>query len=90
MPPHDGFPPASHVIDYLAVYEDRYSLPVERPVHVDKVEFTGTERHDELVDAQLKELTPNASMRVESVTLFESVRVKGEMTYRAIHRERLE
>lgn len=51
MPPYDGFPPASHVIDYLALYEDRYSIPVERPVHVDKVEFTGTELHDELVDA---------------------------------------
>ncbi|MFD8880709.1 FAD-dependent oxidoreductase [Corynebacterium xerosis] len=50
MPSYDGFPPASHVIDYLALYEDRYSIPVERPVHVDKVEFTDTELHDELGD----------------------------------------
>ncbi|GAB2474753.1 ArsO family NAD(P)H-dependent flavin-containing monooxygenase [Luteococcus sediminum] len=38
MPPFDGFPPASHVVDYLARYEDRYTVPVERPVRVDRVE----------------------------------------------------
>lgn len=37
----DGFPPASHVIDYLSKYEDRYSISVERPVHVTRVEFRG-------------------------------------------------
>lgn len=41
MPAFDGFPPASHVIDYLRKYEDRYSIPVERPVHVTRVEFRG-------------------------------------------------
>lgn len=39
MPAHDGFPPASHVIDYLAAYERRYSLPVVRPVHVERVTY---------------------------------------------------
>ncbi|WP_448852846.1 NAD(P)-binding domain-containing protein [Corynebacterium sp. 335C] len=33
----DGFPPASHVVDYLAGYEDRYGLPVVRPVRVREV-----------------------------------------------------
>lgn len=41
MPAFDGFPPASHVIDYLRKYEDRYSIPVERPVRVTRVEFRG-------------------------------------------------
>lgn len=39
MPPHDGFPPAQHVIDYLAAYEKRYNMPVERPVRVDRVDW---------------------------------------------------
>lgn len=41
MPAHNGFPPADHVIDYLAAYERRYAIPVERPVRVDRVESTG-------------------------------------------------
>lgn len=39
MPPYDGFPPASHVVDYLAVYEQRYRIPVQRPVAVDEVTY---------------------------------------------------
>ena len=37
--PHwpNGFPPAHHVIDYLRAYEERYALPVRRPVHVREV-----------------------------------------------------
>lgn len=36
MPPWhgDGNPPAPHVAAYLAAYEDRYDLPVRRPVRV--------------------------------------------------------
>ncbi|WP_420174322.1 ArsO family NAD(P)H-dependent flavin-containing monooxygenase [Luteococcus sp. OSA5] len=41
MPPHEGFPPASHVVDYLGAYEQRYRLPVERPVTVTRVERVG-------------------------------------------------
>lgn len=33
----DEYPPASHVVDYFTRYEDRYDLPVERPVQVDSV-----------------------------------------------------
>ena len=41
MPSYDGFPPASHVIDYLAAYEARYGLPVERPVRVERIGWGG-------------------------------------------------
>lgn len=41
MPPHHGFPPASHVVDYLSAYERRYRISVERPVTVDRID------HDE-------------------------------------------
>ena len=35
MPPYPGgFPPASHVVDYLRAYEKKYELPVHRPVKV--------------------------------------------------------
>ncbi len=38
MPPYrSGFPPARHVVDYLTRYEQRYRLPVERPVAVTEV-----------------------------------------------------
>ncbi len=39
MPKYEGFPPARHVIDYLADYEQHYQIPVERPVRVDRVEW---------------------------------------------------
>src|SRR5699024_10407259 len=35
-----GNPDSSHVIDYLADYEERYRLPVQRPVKVEHVEPT--------------------------------------------------
>lgn len=42
MPPwHGGFPPASHVVDYLRTYEKKYELPVHRPVRVDSVHRAG-------------------------------------------------
>jgi putative flavoprotein involved in K+ transport len=36
MPPQTGqtYPDAQHVVEYLAAYEKRYELPVERPVRV--------------------------------------------------------
>ncbi|MGC2863341.1 ArsO family NAD(P)H-dependent flavin-containing monooxygenase [Corynebacterium glutamicum] len=39
MPKFDGFPPSSHVVDYLTEYERRYEIPVSRSVSVDKVDF---------------------------------------------------
>ncbi|WAG76862.1 ArsO family NAD(P)H-dependent flavin-containing monooxygenase [Metapseudomonas furukawaii] len=39
MPPvTEGYPTRNHVIDYLASYEARYRIPVERPVRVTNVE----------------------------------------------------
>ncbi len=39
MPQHsgNGYPPATHVVDYLTRYEKRYGLPVQRPVRVTAV-----------------------------------------------------
>lgn len=42
MPHHPDFPPASHVVDYLTRYEQRYQLQVQRPVQVDRVDYDGT------------------------------------------------
>ena len=41
MPPYpNGFPPATHVVDYLTRYEQRYQLPIQRPVTVTEVTRT--------------------------------------------------
>ncbi|GGF40902.1 ArsO family NAD(P)H-dependent flavin-containing monooxygenase [Williamsia phyllosphaerae] len=41
MPPYpNGFPPATHVVDYLTRYEHRYELPIRRPVSVTEVTRT--------------------------------------------------
>lgn len=37
-----GMPPARHVVDYLTRYEQRYDLPVHRPVRVTAVRRTGS------------------------------------------------
>lgn len=43
MPPQPGetYPAAAHVVDYLTDYEQRYELPVVRPVRVDAVHRDG-------------------------------------------------
>ncbi|WP_431932184.1 ArsO family NAD(P)H-dependent flavin-containing monooxygenase [Micromonospora sp. RP3T] len=43
MPRQDGeeFPTAGHVVDYLRAYEQRYDLPVRRPVRVRQVRRVG-------------------------------------------------
>lgn len=43
MPPpaHDGYPTKDDVLDYLAQYELRYDLPIQRPVRVRNVERAG-------------------------------------------------
>ena len=35
------YPPRAEVIDYLSRYEERYQLPVQRPLHVESVERDG-------------------------------------------------
>lgn len=44
--------------------------------------------HDELVTAELQRLSPNASMTVQGITLFESARQDGKVIYNPLHRER--
>lgn len=42
LPPWpDGFPPASHVVDYLTAHESRYDLPMQRPIRVTAVTRDG-------------------------------------------------
>jgi cation diffusion facilitator CzcD-associated flavoprotein CzcO len=38
----NGFPPGSHVVGYLRAYEQRYQLPVHRPVRVHSVTRDGS------------------------------------------------
>lgn len=40
MPPpeHEGYPSRDDVLDYLTRYEERYQLPIQRPVRVESVE----------------------------------------------------
>lgn len=40
-PPHEGYPTRDDVIAYLTRYEERYSLPVRRPVQVQSIERAG-------------------------------------------------
>ncbi|MFI0469223.1 ArsO family NAD(P)H-dependent flavin-containing monooxygenase [Saccharopolyspora sp. 5N102] len=40
--PEEEFPPADHVVRYLADYEQRYQLPVRRPVRVEGVHDAGS------------------------------------------------
>ena len=44
--------------------------------------------HDELVTGELRDLSPNASMTVQGITLFESARQEGKVVYNPLHRER--
>jgi thioredoxin reductase len=37
-PPHAGYPTRDDVLDYLARYEERYQLPIRRPVRVETIE----------------------------------------------------
>jgi putative flavoprotein involved in K+ transport len=39
-----GYPPRSHVVDYLTAYEDRYDLVVRHGVRVTSVAHTGRDR----------------------------------------------
>ena len=50
MPAHrgEGYPPASHVVDYLRRYEERYGLPVHRPARVAAVRRTDGDAHGRL------------------------------------------
>lgn len=53
MPHYEGFPPASHVIDYFTRYEQRYDLPIRRPVRVQEVTHDGENFHVTTDDERL-------------------------------------
>jgi putative flavoprotein involved in K+ transport len=44
-----GFPPATHVVDYLTRYEQRYDLPVHHGVQVARVRPSDDDRHGRLL-----------------------------------------
>jgi cation diffusion facilitator CzcD-associated flavoprotein CzcO len=37
----DWYPPRDHALNYIAEYEERYKLPIRRPVNVKRVERAG-------------------------------------------------
>lgn len=62
-------------------------FPRERRRFTPHITLGRSVEHDELADAEMKALSPNASMTVFGITLFESVREEGRVTYRALHKE---
>ncbi|CAM3759912.1 ArsO family NAD(P)H-dependent flavin-containing monooxygenase [Kibdelosporangium persicum] len=58
MPPYRGYPPADHVVDYLAAYEKRYEFDVRRPVRVTAVRRT---------DGQFEIATDGGTWRADAV-----------------------
>lgn len=69
-----------------ALYDNGFSR--ERKRFRPHITLGRSVEHDELVTGELKQLSPNASMTVQGITLFESVRQDGKMVYNALHRER--
>lgn len=61
MPHFEGFPPAKHVVDYLTRYEQRYDLPVRRPVTVASVDYDAED------DAFTVRTADGATFRARSV-----------------------
>ena len=68
-----------------ALYDNGFSREIKR--FVPHITLGRRVEHDELVDAEMKALSPNASMTVFGLTLFESVKLNGRMTYRSLHKE---
>lgn len=68
-----------------ALYDNGFSRDAKR--FTPHITLGRAVEHDELADAELKALSPNASMTVFGITLFESVRQEGRMVYRALHKE---
>ena len=64
MPPtgETGFPPSRHVVSYLTRYEQRYDLPVQRPVRV-----TAVRRTDDDPDSPLRAETSAGAWSARAV-----------------------
>ena len=77
-----------------ALYESlQYAMsdngfPRERKGYVPHITLGRNVSHDDLVEAELRDEPLNASMRVNSITLFESTRLNAEMVYSVLHREK--
>lgn len=68
-----------------ALYDNGFSREMKR--FTPHITLGRSVEHDELVDAEMKALSPNASMTVFGLTLFESVKLDGRMVYRSLHKE---
>ncbi len=68
-----------------ALYDNGFSRDMKR--FTPHITLGRNVEHDELTDAEMKALSPNASMTVFGITLFESVRQEGRMVYRQLHKE---
>lgn len=69
-----------------ALYDNGFSR--ERKRFVPHITLGRNVEHDELVTGELKALSPNASMTVMGLTLFESRKEEGKQVYYPLHTER--
>ena len=69
-----------------ALYEQGFSR--ERKRFSPHITLGRNVEHDALAGAELERLSPNASVTVQAITLFESTREKGRMIYTPIHTEK--
>ena len=68
-----------------ALYE--HGFPREMKRFTPHITLGRSVEHDEIAEAELKALSPNASMTVFGISLFESVRIEGRLIYRTLHKE---
>ena len=68
-----------------ALYDNGFSREMKR--FSPNITLGRSVQHDEIVDAEMKALSPNASMTVFGITLFESAKQDGRTVYRALHKE---
>lgn len=68
-----------------ALYDNGFSREMKR--FKPHVTLGRSVEYDELAETEMKALSPNASMTVFGITLFESVRQDGRMLYRPLHKE---
>ena len=69
-----------------ALYDNGFSR--ERKRFTPHITLGRNVEHDELATLELKQLSPNASMTVMGITLFESRREEGKVAYYPLHTER--
>ncbi|MBO4848516.1 MAG: RNA 2',3'-cyclic phosphodiesterase [Clostridia bacterium] len=60
---------------------------LDRRRYVPHITLGRSVEHDELVEEELKAVPVEGSMTVRGITLFESSRINGKLTYSPLHRE---